>query len=350
MNSHAVHTSSVNRFQGSTTMLKSVGKASSSNKVIPFKNGNTGFTGIGQPQPGQHLKPLGTKFSTTNLKSSVLHQPINGQQLNHTVNKLATSKFKTNVLGKFDNVGTHTNNHSSVVSKLQHQGNLGDIFKQQGSSKGLPGPIAKSNKCGPSQSCHYGCPWPSYFFFPSYNPYYWPAAGSYGCGTTVIYHTTPAVTQVVEVPATQDAPIQQVSAVEPATPASADLIVDAIQLVTPETASQGAVYRVKFHNQGTATASAFRIGLVVGFEGRPIEDSPRAVAEVPSLAPSQAGEAQIQLPKGALKQVETAGAQPRDFSFLAAAADVDERVTETDKANNIISVPRSDLNTIAAMN
>jgi len=130
---------------------------------------------------------------------------------------------------------------------------------------------------------------------------------------------------------------------EAATSPGVDLVLESIELIKQKDPTSRPLYRVRFRNVGTTPAGRFRIGLVAGFENRSIEESPRAVAEVAGLGPSQVGEVQLSLPKESPQVVGTSSADADDFSFLAAAVDVDESVKETDKTNNVASVARSEL-------
>jgi len=307
---------------------------SGNNKVVPFKNGNTGFTGIGKPHN-----------SLQTLSNSTQSQSISRLK---TSNVLRHQGKNADVLSNGPALGGA---HGTSLKKFN--GNLGNVLGMPGQGGGMGNGGGKGNGNGMGGKWSHNCHWPSNFFFPGYAPYYWPTPGSYACGPTVIYQTVPQPV-VVEVPPaypTTTSPVQPASATEPvSTPPSAtpttqgvDLVLDTIELAEPATLVGGPVYRVKFRNQGTMAAGAFRVGLVAGFEDRPIEESPRAVADVPGLGASQTGEVQLQLPLGSMKLIGASTVSSKEFSFLAGAVDVDEAVSESDKTNNVASVARSEV-------
>jgi len=327
-------------FSSSKSMGRVMSNKIGSTKVVPFKNGNTGITGIGQPKGSRQGQP---KFDPSKLGQKQTQPKFDPSKFGYQGQKHQNqgSSKKSSVLDKFNGkVGQF------VGKPFPHgQGHHG-----QGGGMGNGGGKGQGNGMGGKWS--HKCHWPSNFCFSGYLPYYWPTPGSYACSPTVIYETAPVVVQVVEVPPaypTTPSPatgVQPASATTPAvetTTPNVDLVLESIELADPTESTSGPVYRVRFRNVGTTPAGRFRVGLVAGYENRSIEESPRAVADVPGLGPSQVGEVQLRLPLGSMLLVGTSTGSSNEFSFLAAAVDVDEAVKETDKTNNVASVARGEL-------
>jgi hypothetical protein len=148
-----------------------------------------------------------------------------------------------------------------------------------------------------------------------------PGGGNY-CPTPV-YPAYPA-------PAVEQAP-QLVGTV--------DLVLEDVQYVEPATALVGPAYRIKFRNQGLATAGAFRVALLAGMDGRIAADPPQATVDVPGLESGQAHVVTVRLPRTAMRLVATSG-QPSAFTHLFVAVDADRAVGETDEVNNLAVLER----------
>jgi hypothetical protein len=118
-----------------------------------------------------------------------------------------------------------------------------------------------------------------------------------------------------------------------------DLTLENIELATPTTLVAGPAYKVKFHNQGSATANKFQVAILAGFDGKLTEDAPRATIEVPSLAAGEAKEVTLRLPQAALRMTGADG-QPAAFTHLFVAVDLMNAVAETDETNNTAVVER----------
>jgi hypothetical protein len=313
-------------FSGASKALRA--NNSSSNQRAFLNNGKTGGSGLGQKKNG--AKPLVHVARSRSFKPldavEVFKQkngtPSDGVNLSGSH---GSPWKKTGVAHKFNGHLPSIAGLPAVGSKGLGQG--GAIGSSAG--KGIHGCLG--GKWSPR--CH--GPWN--FFFPCYAPYYWPTPGSYTC-PTVIYHTCPQPVVVVA----EAQPVSPATTVAPAT-SHVDLVLDSIELAQPATPTSGPVYRIRFHNQGTVDAGAFRVGLVMGFDDRPIEDSPRAVADVPGLAASQGAAVELRLPLGSTKLATASAANSSEFSFLAGAVDVDEAVSESNKTNNVASVSRGEL-------
>jgi hypothetical protein len=165
------------------------------------------------------------------------------------------------------------------------------------------------------------CPW----------PIFWPLNPGGGYCPTPVYPAQPVIVNDA-VPLE----VQQRGHV-------VDLVLEDVQYVEPATLLVGPAYRVKFRNQSTEPAGAFRVALVAGLDLRVSEQSPKAVVDVPGLAGGQAAELTIRLPRTAMSVVSTSSAQPTVFTHLFAAVDFDNAVIELDKTNNVAILERAAL-------
>ncbi len=101
---------------------------------------------------------------------------------------------------------------------------------------------------------------------------------------------------------------------------------------------------MKFRNQGLNAVSNFRVGLLAGQDARVNDQSPRAMFDVEGLAGGQASEVTIRLPRTAMQLVGSNG-QAQAFTHLLVAIDIDGKVSEADKTNNVAMIERASLET-----
>jgi len=145
------------------------------------------------------------------------------------------------------------------------------------------------------------------------------------------------------------APVMTASAVAPAADASVDLVLEDVKLAAPATLVAGPAYTVTFRNQGTAPAGKFEVAILAGLDGKLIDDAPRAVVEVASLAAGEAKQVTLRLPQKALKLARADGTSTA-FTHLFVAVDLMNTVAETDKTNNTAIVERAALEGSIASN
>jgi hypothetical protein len=169
------------------------------------------------------------------------------------------------------------------------------------------------------------CPW----------PIFWPLYPGGGYCPTPVYPAQPVVVNdAVPVEAGQGGRV-------------VDLVLEDVQYVEPATVLVGPAYRVKFRNQSTEPAGAFRVALLAGLEFRVSEKSPKAIVDVPGLAGGQAAQLTIRLPRTAMSLASASSAHPAVFTHLFAAVDFDNAVIELDKTNNVAILERSALESAA---
>ena len=185
------------------------------------------------------------------------------------------------------------------------------------------------------------CPWP--VFWPIYGGgNYWNSPCYYGptCTTpNVIVNQVPPVVVSEVVPVSAEVPVAVGTS-------SADLVLEDVQYVEPATLLVGPAYRVKFRNQGLVAAGKFRVALIAAVDGQANEQSPQAMVEVAGLASGQSSEVTVRLPRTAMQLVGTSG-ETTAFTHLLVAADFDNLVSESDKANNVAIIDRTQLEVAA---
>ncbi len=344
--------------------------APSNGPVIAAKNGNTGFTGIGLPSPQQkHMG--GQMMSLTVPKNSLPNQSMSLTQTNNLKHlNLSSASIPQEKLHPFPGLPT---NFDPVKKNIGHPAS--DLIKLKSPIGSLPnfpanpvgpigpvkppvgpiGPVGPINPVPPvtppvtppmtpptapttptSPGC--GLPW----LFPvglggygnSYSNCYGNGYGNGGYYSSGYCAPVVAPAPVV-IPNNAVAPVNYVAAA-----GSVDLVLEDIHLLEPATLVAGPAYRVKFRNQGLATAGAFRVGVIAALEGK-MTDS-HAVVDVLGLEAGQSVEIALRLPQSAM-QLVSANGQVTAFDTLAVMVDVDGIVNESDKANNGAAIARSSL-------
>ena len=161
-------------------------------------------------------------------------------------------------------------------------------------------------------------------------------AGNPVTSGTLAADATPIATTDPTLASNPVAPASYVAAAPAA--GTADLVLEDVHMVAKETLVASPAYRVAFRNQGTAAAGPFRVGIFAVLEGRLTKT--RALVDVPGLAAGEAAEVTLRLPQSSLMLVSSHGRR-MEFDKLAVMVDVDQRVQESDKSNNIAAVQRS---------
>ncbi|HTM52594.1 MAG TPA: CARDB domain-containing protein [Pirellulales bacterium] len=147
---------------------------------------------------------------------------------------------------------------------------------------------------------------------------------------------------VYEAPATQSyQSYAQATQAQPVGTGSVDLVLEDVRMIDRATVAAGPAYAVRFRNQGTANAGAFRVAIFAA-AGSLNDDAPRAVIEVPGLSAGETKEMALRLPVSAMRLVSSNGSQGA-FDRLLVLVDPDDAVVESDKTNNLAGIDRAAL-------
>jgi hypothetical protein len=150
-------------------------------------------------------------------------------------------------------------------------------------------------------------------------------------------------TVVIERPVVVTPPVV-VEAARPVVVGSPDLVLEDLKLMSPATSIAGPAYRLKFRNQGTASAGNFQVAMLAGFDGTLADDAPRAVVEVPGLFAGESLEVTLRLPAAAMRMTHENHSRPVACTHLYVGIDFQAAVAEIDETNNITVVDRSEIN------
>lgn len=107
----------------------------------------------------------------------------------------------------------------------------------------------------------------------------------------------------------------------------ADLVLVDIALTAEATALAGPSYTLTFANQGLAGSPKFAAAAILSSDGSVAADAPKALVEVPGMAAGETKEIVLRLPRG-------------ESQYLVLALDLNDNVSETDKANNVAVLER----------
>jgi hypothetical protein len=136
--------------------------------------------------------------------------------------------------------------------------------------------------------------------------------------------------------------VEPVKVAAPQTTEKADLVLEGVEFIEPATLIAGPSYRVKFRNQGTGTATNFKLALVASLDREIAADAPRAEVEVATLAAGQTSEATIRLPRSAMRLAGPSGtAAP--FTHLHVKLDAAGTIQDATPTNNVAVIEQSTL-------
>lgn len=158
---------------------------------------------------------------------------------------------------------------------------------------------------------------------------------------------TQAVATATDATPPVDSAVQPASATAPTPTSNVDLVLEDVTLIQPATLVAGPAYRVQFRNQGSEAAGKFTVGILAIIDGLSPSNAPHALADVPSLAAGEVATVTLRLPQAATRLVSVSQTTPSMFTKLVIAVDVDNRVSETDKNNNVAVVERTSLEATA---
>jgi hypothetical protein len=106
----------------------------------------------------------------------------------------------------------------------------------------------------------------------------------------------------------------------------------------------GPAYRVTLRNKnGAAVMQQFNVALVASIGRMPAADSAYATLRVNGLEAGQALTVDLRLPSKAYKLGLNADGQSVPFSWLLAAIDTDQEVSQADRANDLMILNRSEI-------
>jgi len=184
----------------------------------------------------------------------------------------------------------------------------------------------------------HGCPW-----WVGVIPWGGGFGGGYGGGGYAGGGSYVESAPVYEAPAQPQSyqSYAQATQAQPVGTGSVDLVLEDVRMIDRATVAAGPAYAVRFRNQGTANAGAFRVAIFAA-AGSLNDDAPRAVIEVPGLSAGETKEMALRLPVSAMRLVSSNGSQSA-FDRLLVLVDPDDAVIESDKTNNLAGIDRADL-------
>ncbi len=146
----------------------------------------------------------------------------------------------------------------------------------------------------------------------------------------------------VELPPAAEEPVEYKNAAAP----SIDLEMVDIRLVDVGSLENNAGPRLRLfcRNKGTTAAPKFHVSVLADVGTKFTKRAQLVTVECPGVDAGDTQAIDVQLPAAALKMTSGNDRWPKPFDLVAAIADSDNRLQETDKDNNVLTIARSEIN------